>query len=144
METQNYANHRKLMPPQQVIAAISALIALVIGIGNFGRLLTLHIFSLTSVAFILLALSVLLIAFYARSFALKAQDRAILSEEMLRHFMVAGKPLDPRLTRHQIIALRFANDEEWIKLTQKAAEENLSSDDIKKSIRNWKPDLHRI
>jgi hypothetical protein len=44
----------------------------------------------------------------------------------------------------QIIALRFADDEEFVELTQKAVEENLSSKQIKQSIKNWRADHHRV
>jgi hypothetical protein len=43
----------------------------------------------------------------------------------------------------QVIALRFAPDEELIILAKRAADENLSGTDIKKAIRNWKADFHR-
>jgi hypothetical protein len=47
------------------------------------------------------------------SFALRAQDRAIRAEENLRHFILTGKPFDSRLRMSQIIALRFAPDDEF-------------------------------
>jgi len=78
-----------------------------------------------------------------RSFSLKAQDRAIRAEENLRHFVLTGKVLDKSLTIRQIIALRFAPDEEFIALAERAVKENLSNDDIKKAVKNWKEDNHR-
>ena len=77
-------------------------------------------------------------------FALKAQDRAIRAEENLRHFVLTGKLLDPKLTVRQIIGLRFASDGEFVALAQRAAAENLSEDDIKKAIKTWKPDTYRV
>lgn len=41
---------------------------------------------------------------YARGFALKAQDRAIRAEENFRHFILSGKPFDKNLRMGQIIA----------------------------------------
>ena len=41
-----------------------------------------------------LTLGTLLAALYSRSFALKAQDRAIRAEEQLRHYVMTGKLLD--------------------------------------------------
>jgi hypothetical protein len=77
-------------------------------------------------------------------FALKAQDRAIRAEENLRHFALAGKLLDPRITIWQVIALRFAPDGEFLALAKKAAEEGTAPDDIKKSIQVWRADTYRV
>ncbi len=83
-------------------------------------------------------------AFYARSFALIAQDRAIKAEENFRHYLLTGKALDSKLTVRQIIGLRFASDEEFSELAKKAVAENLSENAIKKSIKNWKEDNYRV
>ena len=91
------------------------------------------------VAFIILSLYI-----HSRVFALKAQDRAIRAEESLRYFILTGKPLDHRLTLGQIIALRFASDEEMPALAEKAVTHGLSNDDIKKQIRVWRMDVHRV
>lgn len=80
---------------------------------------------------------------YSRVFALKAQDRAIRAEENLRHFAMTGKLLDARLRMSQIIALRFAADEEFVALAKKAADENMAAKDIKAAIQNWKADYNR-
>jgi hypothetical protein len=73
--------------------------------------------------FVVLSFCVLLLMFFCRVFALKAQDRAIRAEENLRHFALTGKLLDPRLTIRQIIGLRFASDDEFVALAQAAASE---------------------
>ncbi len=75
---------------------------------------------------------------------MKAQDRAIRAEESLRYFILSGKAIDKRLTLSQIIALRFASDEEFLELAEKAAAGNLSNKDIKKAIQNWRADHHRV
>jgi hypothetical protein len=75
---------------------------------------------------------------------LKGQDRVIRAEEKLRHFILTGKPLDARLTTKQIIGLRFASDAEFPELARKAADENLSMDAIKKSVKNWRADHDRL
>ena len=88
-----------------------------------------------------LTVAALIVMFLARIFALKAQDRAIRAEENLRHFALTGKLLDSRLTLRQIIGLRFAADGEFVSLAQKAADEKLSEDAIKRAIRQWRPDI---
>ena len=71
------------------------------------------------------------------------QDRAIRAEENLRHFAMTGKLLNPELKIGQIVALRFASDEEFVVLAMRALEENLSREDIKKAIKTWRADNHR-
>ncbi|HEY2721256.1 MAG TPA: DUF6526 family protein [Chitinophagaceae bacterium] len=83
------------------------------------------------------------IGLFARQFALKAQDRAIRAEENVRHFILTGKPLDSRLRMGQIIALRFAPDEEFPSLCQQAADKGLRNADIKKAIQSWRADHYR-
>ncbi len=94
--------------------------------------------------FLIISLSLMFVFFFARSFALKAQDRAIRTEENFRHYILTGKPLDSRLTTRQIIGLRFASDEEFIELAKNAAEKGTSEEDIKKSIKSWKADNYRV
>jgi len=91
-----------------------------------------------------LTLGTLLAALYARTFALGAQDRAIRAEEQLRHYVMTGKLLDPRLTVKQIVGLRFASNEELVALAQRAADQNLSTKDIKQAVKNWRPDAYRV
>ena len=81
---------------------------------------------------------------YTRCFALRAQDRAIRAEENFRHFILTGKAHDSRLHLGQIIALRFASDEEMPALAKRAVEEKLSQKDIKQAIKNWRPDYNRV
>jgi hypothetical protein len=93
---------------------------------------------------VVLTLSVIMLFFFCRVFALKAQDRAIRAEENLRHFALTGKLLDSRLTIRQVIGLRFAADEEFVALARRAAEEDLSEDAIKRAVKNWKADTYRV
>jgi hypothetical protein len=86
----------------------------------------------------------LVIGSMVRTYALKAQDRAIRAEENLRHFILTAKPFDSRLNIRQIIALRFASDEELPALAKKAAEEKLRSKEIKQQIKDWREDNYRI
>lgn len=93
---------------------------------------------------VVLSLCVLATAFFARIFALKAQDRAIRAEENLRHFALTGKLLDSRLQPLQIVALRFASDAEFPDLARKAAESGMAPDTIKQAVRTWRADTYRV
>jgi hypothetical protein len=144
METQNYANHRRMHPQYHY------LLSLLIG-ALFIASLTELIRSFLSgnqvfPAFIVLVISIILIVIFllVRSYPLKAQDRSIRAEENLRHYVLTQKLLDPKLSVKQIAALRFASDAEFPELCQKAAAEQLSPDAIKKSIKQWKEDNYRI
>ena len=144
MEQQNYKNHGRMAPRAYYVGLALALIVIVFSLiycediskGWNGNLLPVLFFDL--------CIGVILIGYFTRAFALKAQDRAIRAEENLRHFAMTGKLLDNRLTIHQIIALRFASDEEFVLLAQKAVEENISPKEIKLAIKNWRADYYRV
>jgi len=93
---------------------------------------------------VVLTVCLILTATLARIFALKAQDRAIRAEENLRHFAMTGKLLDARLSIKQIVAVRFASDQEFVALARKAADESLTPDAIKRAVKNWRADEYRV
>jgi hypothetical protein len=99
---------------------------------------------MTPILIILLFIVALLSFYFIRTFPLKAQDRAIRAEESLRYFILTRKPFDSSLTMGQIIALRFAPDDEFVPLVDRAVKESLSPSDIKKAIKNWRADHHRM
>lgn len=144
MATQNHSNHRRYVPGFHFLASALCLVVLIASIINLIH----HWYDpeLHLISAIVLVITIILVIFfwYIRSFALRAQDRAIRAEEALRHYLLTGKRIDSRLRLGQIIALRFASDEELPELTKRAIEENLRADEIKKTIRNWKEDKHRV
>ncbi len=145
MEEQNYKNHSRLVPMFHYVAF--GFITLVIGgsIIKFYKSYTTSLYGLlTPALFLLIGVTLLLLAWYSRVFALKAQDRAIRAEENLRYFVITGKLLDSKLTMAQIIALRFASDNEFVELARKAVAENMKQADIKKAVQNWKADHNRV
>lgn len=93
---------------------------------------------------VLISIALLMGLFIFRSFALKAQDRAIRAEENLRHFVLTGKLLNTKLKINQIIALRFAPDGEFPELAERAVQEQMSNTNIKKAIQDWKGDYYRV
>ncbi|MDF2960176.1 MAG: hypothetical protein K0S39_1911 [Paenibacillus sp.] len=142
MQQQNYGNHRKMDPVYHYVLSLLSLIVLIgsiwylIGSGG-GRVFE-------GLLFLGIALVLLLLFLLVRSYALKAQDRAIRAEENLRHYILTGKPHDSRLTMGQVIALRFAGDAEFAGLSRRAAEENMKPNDIKKAITAWRADHNRL
>ena len=141
MSKQNYANHRRFVPLYHFFTLLGSLVLLIGSIINLTKSGGENLYNASLIVFGSLLL--LLTAFYARAFALKAQDRAIKAEENFRHYVLTGKPLDSKLTVRQIIGLRFASDEEFPELSKKAVVENLSENAIKKSVKNWKEDTYR-
>lgn len=144
MTTQTYANHRRYILMYHgvlfgllVLTLIGSLVNLYESLGDHQRLYSASLI-------VVLDVCVLLLFFFCRIFALKAQDRAIRAEENLRHFVLAGKVLDPGLTVRQIIGLRFASDDEFVELAQRGARERLSEDAIKRAVNNWRPDTYRV
>ena len=144
MAEQNYKNHMQFVPLFHYILAPLLLIALIGAAVNFGRHIGDPRGRTQITVTLIMALGLFLLSYLARTFALKAQDRAIRAEENLRHFVLTGKLLDPRLTIGQIIGLRFASDAEFPALSQKAAESGMSNKDIKMSVRNWRADTYRV
>jgi hypothetical protein len=144
MDTQNYANHRKTVPGFHFFLLPVLLLTFGGAVNNLVRAWNDHSRVYSASLILVLTVCTTLAALFGRMFALKAQDRAIRAEENLRHFVLTGKLLDPRLTIRQIIGLRFASDAEFVALAGRAAATNLSEDDIKKAITSWKPDLYRV
>ncbi|HRG25726.1 MAG TPA: DUF6526 family protein [Chitinophagaceae bacterium] len=140
--SQHYSNHTRYVPLWHFFTSI--IILAILG-GSIVNLLHADAATHYSAALLLLVAIVLVMLFvYARLFALKAQDRAIRAEENLRHFVLTGKLLDKKLRTSQVIALRFASDEEFVALAQKAAAENMPPKQIKQAVKQWKADYHRV
>jgi hypothetical protein len=97
-----------------------------------------------TVFYLLTSIGMGLLTFYVRQFSVRNQDRIIRAEENFRSYRLTGKPLDARLSRSQVIALRFAGDDEFISLSQQAADENLTASQIKAAIQKWRADYHRV
>jgi len=144
MLEQNYANHRRFVPLYHFILfgllALSLIGSIVNLVESFVSGIGIYNASLIFMIFICL----LLVFYFIRIFPLKAQDRIIKLEENFRSYVMTGKTLDPKLTIRQIIGLRFAGDDEFNALAQKAAAENISEVDIKKMVKNWKADNDRM
>lgn len=88
-----------------------------------------------------------LIFVYARQFALAVQDRVIRLEMRMRLACVLPPEMRPevdRFTVDQLVAMRFASDEEMPELARKVLADNLTDrKTIKKLVKNWQADYLR-
>lgn len=139
---QNYKNHAKFIPVFHYIALPLLLV------NFFGALFRVtqevSFYALNDVG---LAISLIVVAVFTRLFALKAQDRVIRLEEQIRMQTFLPDALKVhvgRLTMGQIVALRFASDEELADLTQEALDQNTSPNALKQAVKNWRPDYDRV
>jgi len=140
MPGQSAESHSRYVPGFHIVTYLVIFCALFIAV-----ILIVHRgLSHETVFYLLLAIAAGLLAFYVRHFAVRNQDRIIRAEENFRSYRLCGKTLDSRLRKSQVIALRFAADEEFITLCQKAADENLTASQIKAAIQNWRPDHQRV
>lgn len=145
MKTQNYSNHKKFYAPHHFIYL--PLLGVLQGIGMIqifrdeNHQLIWILFSIT--IFLLLYLALML----RQHYALGNQNRIIRLEFKQRYFEIFQKrsdEIEEKLSFSQIASLRFAYDEEFKILLNKALMENISGNEIKKSITNWRSDFHRI
>ena len=143
MQAQSYKQHARYVPMWHFVLSFIMIVCLAGSVWNLVRANEHHSGRLVGAIILGLSIGGLIIFWYARNFAIVAQDRAIRAEENLRHFALTGKLLDSRLTMSQIIALRFAADTEFLLLAEKAANENMKANAIKMAIVNWRPDNHR-
>ena len=143
MQTQNYSNHRQFVPLFHGVLFGILFLTLIGSCVNLAEIWGEPGFYSASLLVVLIVCTIMLF-FFARIFALKAQDRAIRAEENLRHFALTGRLLDSRLDTKQIIALRFASDGEFPTLAKRAAQDKMTPADIKKAVKEWRPDTYRV
>jgi hypothetical protein len=144
MHEQNYASHSRYVKGYHYVLSSLLLIGTIGSIVNMVLQILAHDGVLSSILIAILFICGLLIFWLMRQFPIKAQDRAIRAEENLRYFILTRKPLDSRITMKQIIALRFAPDDEFVILADRTINESLSPDEIKRAIKNWRADNYRV
>lgn len=137
--SQNYQNHARFVPGFHRVALPILLVNLLWSIYRLIRG-----FSGANALGMAVAVALLLVAYYARVFALAVQDRVIRLEMALRFEKLLPADLKPRigdLTVNQFVSLRFASDAELPALTRKVLDEKLNDREaIKQMIKEWKPD----
>lgn len=146
---QNYQNHRRFYMPHHFVFYPVGLILFGISLYRMGYSLgnnngEFWIWFVLSGAIFL----IIWIAFMMRQhYALTLQNRIIVDEVKFRYFRLTGKSIDEMsytFNESQLFALRFANDDEFLKLVEDTISENLNADQIKKRIKNWKADNRRV
>lgn len=141
MEEQSYRNHRMFVPGFHFLTLGLLLVNFVWAVWRlFSGSLPLG----DRVMAVLLAVALMLLAWYVRIFPLRVQDRLIRQEERLRLAQLLPPDLSARLgelSAGQLVALRFASDEEIPELTRRVLDKKIRSrEEIKKLIRTWRPD----
>ncbi len=145
---QNYKNHRSydwlhLVVTMMLVPAIAAAIALLLPL--FSERTAVFIMKLLLLYY---GLCMLVLAIKVRRYPLVLQDRIIRLEMKLR----LQKILPPDdwwqingLTTDQIVALRFAADDQLPALMRKVLDENIRDrDQIKRLVKFWVADFDRI
>ena len=143
MAEQNFSNHARYYPLFHFV--VIPLLAL-----NFlSHLIRFFMAPSWALGFwTLLGATLILLALASRLMALKTQDRIIRLEERLRYREVLSAELAERakgLRLDQIVALRFASDEELPGLVERTLNgEFAKPKEIKMAVKNWRGDYLRI
>lgn len=139
---QSYANHARVVPGFHYVTFGLLLVSLLWGAWRLAAEATVDRLML-----LLLTVAVIMVALYARTFALTVQDRIIRLEMHLRLAQLLPADLQPRiaeLTPKQLVALRFAGDAELAELVRTVLADGVTDPrTIKKMVRNWRPDYLR-
>jgi hypothetical protein len=142
---QTFKNHARFYPLFHFFVLPVLLINLI-----FSIYATIHHWPEHRILFlwwIVMSIVLFIMAGVSRGQALRVQDRIIRLEERLR--FAALLPIDERahideLSIKQLVALRFASDDELPALVRKTLTQNLEPKAIKASIVNWRGDYHRV
>ncbi len=104
-------------------------------------------FSAASVFGLALAVALVLLALFARMMAVTVQDRVIRLEERLRMRALLPADLQGRIEEFgvkQLVALRFASDDELPALARKVLDGKIEDQAaIKKMVKHWRADYLR-
>jgi len=139
MAEQSFKNHAH-RPTHTAVVWLFALIALILMVQQLRGSDT------RDWAILFTILAVFELGWISRVYTVKLQDRIIMLEVKVRAAELLPAGADAQLAKlgsKQIAALRFASDDEFGALLERAARENLQPKDIKASIKTWRPDLYR-
>ena len=140
---QTLQNHAKMVAPFHYVLLPILLINLLLSIYRSATAFSVETAWSTS-----MAVALIMIALFARIFALQAQDRVIRLEERMRLQTLLPDELKPRIhdfTLDQLAALRFASDSELPNLARKVLEDGIDDrKTIKQLIVTWRADYQRL
>ena len=139
---QSYKKHARWLPLFHFFVMPALLVNVVMA--AWGLVLSPGIWTLWSVVF---AIALLGLGFLSRIQALTVQDRVIRLEMRLKMRQLLPPDLQPRindLTHRQLVALRFASDDELADLVREVLAGKLaSSKEIKMRVKHWQADWLR-
>jgi hypothetical protein len=142
-QTQTLATHRRFIPVFHFFALPVLLINVVVVAYRFAQDPR-----LVNGWAVLVAIALAVGILWSRAMPLRAQDRIIRLEERTRLERLLPSDMRGRideLTERQLIAIRFAPDDEVPELARRTLSGELKSPgDIKRAIRNWRPDHFRV
>lgn len=140
---QNFQNHVRIVPAYHMF--VFPVLFINIGWTIYG--LVKFPISFNTVFGVILAVALLLLALYARLFALTVQDRIIRLEMRLRLAEILPADLRPRIpefTVAQLVSMRFASDAELPALARKVIDDKMSDRKaIKQLVKDWQGDYVR-
>ncbi len=142
-EKQTYANHIRWYPLVHFVITPLLIINLI-----WAIVCVVREFDWYRVQYLLVSITLVLMSLASRLQALKAQDRVIRLEERLRYSSLLRPELAAKayeLRTGQIIALRFASDEELAHLVERTINgEFATTKEIKLAIKDWRGDYLRV
>lgn len=140
---QTYKNHPKLVPLFHFVLLPILLLNFLAALYQLWQ--EPRLFTVWSVV---MAFAFIVTGFFARVFALKAQDRVIRLEERLRMRELLPADLHGRIrefTPEQLIGLRFASDAELPALAATVLRDSVEKRDaVKKMVKDWRTDDLRV
>lgn len=140
---QSFQNHARLVPLYHYVTFPMILAVAVWSVVQLGRAP-----SVDRLFLLLMALGLALAAYWARAFATRLQDRVIRLEERLRMERLLSDELRGRIgdfTVDQLVALRFASDEEMEALAGRVLADGIDDRKaIKSMVRSWRADHERV
>ena len=142
MKTQSFSNHVRVHPLYHYLAVPVSLALVLVALLNL-----IFYFSLGAAIQFISMIILHVVIFLSRDYAKKNQDRIIRTELRLRYFQLTSKRLEEiedRFATAQLLALRFASDEEFVDLIQDPETLRKKPETIKHQIIQWNADWMRV
>ncbi|MFN2601161.1 MAG: DUF6526 family protein [Gemmatimonadaceae bacterium] len=142
MAEQTFKSHRRYIPAYHFFALPVLILNVVAQVLYFLKYRTPY-----KLLMIVVAIALVVLGFAARYMVARVQDRVIRLEERLRLSNLLPAEMHAGindLTAGQLVGLRFASDDEVAALAQRCMNGELTKgEQIKREIKNWRPDKLR-